>query len=264
MAVIEQPVQLEIYNLLRAALSLFKKSPYELAEAELSQARTQAVNEFRIESKVLNTPEAAAVIITEQELQQAYQEIQGRYSSEDAFLGDLEKNRLDKDSLLAALHRQCKVNTVLELVAGREPLLVEIKSEWEPPDMRFLQGIAALSAAYKGPLALMSFDPAVMKAIKELAPGVPRGIVSGLYEGPGWWRDKLDEKRAYALSHFLESRSAAPDFYAYDVKALPTPVTRFVREVLDLPLFTWTVRTPEQRAIAERWADAPIFEGYEP
>jgi glycerophosphoryl diester phosphodiesterase len=153
---------------------------------------------------------------------------------------------------------------LLELTAGREPLLVEIKSEWEPPDRRFLLGIAALSTAYTGPLALMSFDPAVMTAIRELAPDVPRGIVSGLYEGPGWWRDKLDEKRAYALSHFLESRPAAPDFYAYDVKALPTPVTRFVREVMGLPLLTWTVRTPEQRKIAERWADAPIFEGYEP
>ena len=31
----------------------------------------------------------------------------------------------------------------------------------------------------------------------------------------------------------------------------------------DLPLFTWTVRTPRQRARAARWADAPIFEGYE-
>ncbi len=153
---------------------------------------------------------------------------------------------------------------LLELTAGREPLLVEIKSEWEAPDHRFLQGIAALSTAYTGPLALMSFDPAVMTAVKELAPGVPRGIVSGLYEGHGWWRDKLDERRAYALSHFLESRPTAPDFYAYDVKALPTPVTRFVREVLGLRLFTWTVRTPEQRRIAERWADAPIFEGYEP
>jgi len=100
--------------------------------------------------------------------------------------------------------------------------------------------------------------------VKELAPGVPRGMVSGLYEGPGWWPDKLPPERAYALSHFLESAPAAPDFYAYDVKALPTPVTRFVREVLGVPLFTWTVRTPEQRRIAERWADAPIFEGYEP
>jgi hypothetical protein len=35
------------------------------------------------------------------------------------------------------------------------------------------------------------------------------------------------------------------------------------RQAADLPLFTWTVRTPRQRAAAARWADAPIFEGYE-
>lgn len=157
-----------------------------------------------------------------------------------------------------------ELGALLELVAGREPLLVEIKSEWEAPDPRFLNSIAALSTAYRGPIALMSFDPAVMAAVKELAPGIPRGMVSGLYEGEGWWRDKIDDKRAFALSHFLESRPVAPDFYAYDVKALPTPVTRFVREVLGLPLFTWTVRTAEQRKTAERWADVPIFEGYEP
>ncbi|TAN66019.1 MAG: nitrogen fixation protein NifM [Methylobacter sp.] len=123
MAVIEKPIQLETYNLLRAALSLFKKSPNELAEAELQQAKTQALNEFRIESRVLNTPEAAAVIITEQELQQAYQEIRDRYEDEAVFLGDLEKNQLSKDSLQAALHRQCRVNRVLELVAGRAPAI---------------------------------------------------------------------------------------------------------------------------------------------
>lgn len=153
---------------------------------------------------------------------------------------------------------------LLELVGGRQPLLVEIKSEWEAPDPRFLQRIAALSAAYRGPLGLMSFDPAVMAPLKELAPGVPRGIVSGLFEGEGWWRDRLGAERAYRLSHFLESRPAAPDFYAYDVKALPTPVTRFIREVLQLPMFTWTVRTPEEAMTAAKWADAPIFEGFEP
>lgn len=127
MAVIEQPAQLETYNLLRAALVLFKKSPNELAEAELKQAKTQALKEFRIESQVLNTPEAASVIITEQELRQAYQEIQGRYENEAAFLGDLEKNRLDTAGLQAALHRQCKVNTVLELVASRAPAISDVE-----------------------------------------------------------------------------------------------------------------------------------------
>jgi glycerophosphoryl diester phosphodiesterase len=153
---------------------------------------------------------------------------------------------------------------LMQLVGGREPLLVEIKSEWERPDPRFMKAIAALAAAYRGPIGLMSFDPAVMVALKELAPTVPRGIVSGLFEGEGWWLDKLGAERAFRLSHFLESRPVAPDFYAYDVKALPTPVTRFVREVLGLPLFTWTVKTEEERRIAARWADAPIFEGFEP
>ncbi len=127
MTKIDKPIQLETYNLLRAALALFKKTPAELAEDELKQAKIQALNEFRIESRVLNTPEAASVIITDQEIQQAFQEIRDRYDDEDAFFSDLEKNQLDNASLLAALHRQCKVNTVLELVASHSPNISEVE-----------------------------------------------------------------------------------------------------------------------------------------
>jgi glycerophosphoryl diester phosphodiesterase len=153
---------------------------------------------------------------------------------------------------------------LLDLVGGRVPLLIEIKSEWEAPDMRYLQAIAALAGTYRGPVALMSFDPAVMAGIRSIAPDIQRGIVSWLFAADCWWRGTLGPERAYALTHLLESGPAAPDFYAYDVNALPTPVTQFVREVLGLPLFTWTVRTQEQSQTAARWADAPIFEGYEP
>ena len=31
----------------------------------------------------------------------------------------------------------------------------------------------------------------------------------------------------------------------------------------ELPLFSWTIRTARERRAAARWADAPIFEGYE-
>ncbi|MDO9160762.1 MAG: nitrogen fixation protein NifM [Methylococcaceae bacterium] len=127
MTKIDKPIQLETYNLLRAALSLFKKTPAELAGDELTQAKIQALNEFKIESRVLNTPEAASVIITDQEIQQAYQEIRDRYQDEDSFLIDLEKNKLDNVSLLAALHRQCKVNTVLEFVARNAPDINEVE-----------------------------------------------------------------------------------------------------------------------------------------
>ncbi len=153
---------------------------------------------------------------------------------------------------------------LLELVHGRVPLLVEIKSEWAPPRLAFLKRIATLASAYAGPLALMSFDPAVMVQIRQLAPGIPRGIVSGLYKGPGWWLDKLSPERAFRLGHLLEIGPVCPSFVSYHVKALPTPVTRYIREVAGITLFCWTVRTPVDRARAAEWADAPTFEGYLP
>lgn len=152
----------------------------------------------------------------------------------------------------------------LEQIGGRVPLLVEIKSDWDMPFPGFLEAIAKVSAAYKGPLAVMSFDPAVMAAMRELAPHVPRGIVSGGYRGHDWWRQRIDFRRGWRLKHLLESGPAAPHFYSYHVKSLPTPVTRFVREVMGLPLFSWTVRTDIDRKISARWADAMTFEGFEP
>jgi glycerophosphoryl diester phosphodiesterase len=152
----------------------------------------------------------------------------------------------------------------LEMVGGRVALLVEIKSEWRPLPVAFLRAIADLARAYKGPIALMSFDPAVMVAIRDLAPGIPRGIVAGVYEGDGWWLDQLGPERAYALTHMLECGPVAPQFISYHVKALPSPVTRFLREGLNMPLFCWTVRTEADRATAAKYADAPTFEGYEP
>ena len=159
------------------------------------------------------------------------------------------------------------ISTFAEMLAavdGAVPLLVEIKSEWDLPDKKFLNHIAKLASAYRGPIALMSFDTAVMTALRELAPKVPRGIVSGTYAGAGWWNRKISKARAANLRDLLESGPVAPDFYAYQVSALPTPVTRFVREVLELPLFTWTVRTAKERTAAQNWADAEIFEGSEP
>lgn len=153
---------------------------------------------------------------------------------------------------------------LLELAGGQGPILAEIKSEWAPPDTAFLKAIAKLAKAYKGPLALMSFDPAMIAGIKDLAPKVPRGIISGMYQGDGWWLEQLDAERAFRLSQLIESGPAAPDFFAYHVKDLPTPVTRFLREGLGIPLFTWTVRTPADLATAKAFADAPIFEGLAP
>ena len=164
----------------------------------------------------------------------------------------------------ASRDRMLTFAELLELAGGRGPLIVEVKSEWQGSKPGFLKAIARLASAYKGPIALMSFDPAPIAALAELAPKVPRGIVSGVYEGRGWWLDRLGRERGDRLTNLLESGPAKVSFYSYDVRALPTPVTQYVREVQGLPLYCWTVRSPVDRKIAAKWADAPTFEGFEP
>ena len=182
----------------------------------------------------------------------------------DETTGRLTNTRASVADLTAADIKRIAYRDSSTRISTFAALLVEIKSEWNLPDRGFLTEVARLSAAYRGPIALMSFDPDVMAAIRELAPGVPRGLVSGSYAGAGWWSRKLTRTRAAKLRDLLESAPAAPDFYAYQVSALPTAVTEFTRSVLGLPLFTWTVRTARDRAIAAKWADAPIFEGAAP
>jgi glycerophosphoryl diester phosphodiesterase len=178
-------------------------------------------------------------------------------------IADLNSTQIQQLRTQTGGHGVLTFADLLEQVAGRVPLLVEIKSEWQPPDIPFLSEIARRALDYPGDIALMSFDPDVMTVMRELATEIPRGIISGSYKDEHdetWWRDCISDERAERLANLLESGAAAPSFYAYHVKALPTPVTRYVREVDGLPVFAWTVRSHEDLAHARLYADAAIFE----
>ncbi|MGE0769591.1 MAG: glycerophosphodiester phosphodiesterase family protein [Hyphomicrobiaceae bacterium] len=159
--------------------------------------------------------------------------------------------------------RILRLGDFLGLVAGRVPILIEVKTSWSTPDPRFMAAIARDIAGYRGPCALMSFDPTIIAALKPRLPNVPRGIVSGVYT-PEWSEGRLDDERSWRLTNLIESGPAAPHFFAYHVKSLPTAVTRFLREGLGIALFAWTVRSAEDLATARAWADAPIFESVDP
>ncbi|MEO8668879.1 MAG: glycerophosphodiester phosphodiesterase, partial [Bauldia sp.] len=67
-----------------------------------------------------------------------------------------------------------------------------------------------------------------------------------------------------ALRHLLAAAVVAPQFIAFDVSALPADAPLLLRHVFRMPLLTWTVRTPADRATAGRWADQIIFETFDP
>lgn len=149
---------------------------------------------------------------------------------------------------------------LLDLVEGRVPLLLEVKSTWRR-DGAFERNIAKPLASYKGPVGVMSFDPYSVAAFREAAPNVPRGLVSERYDKDQW--PQLSARQRFAMRHLLTSAFAWPSFIAYDVRALPA-VAPLGARLAGLPLLAWTVRTEEERTRALRYADAIIFEGIRP
>lgn len=114
------------YILLRASQELFGKAPGELDDAQRSAAVQQAQREYSLENRILATPEAAAVIVAEQEVERAVATVRERYSDETAFAEDLAGNGLGVAALQRALYRQCKVESVLEKIALDAPVATDV------------------------------------------------------------------------------------------------------------------------------------------
>nr|WP_298899433.1 glycerophosphodiester phosphodiesterase family protein [uncultured Altererythrobacter sp.] len=140
---------------------------------------------------------------------------------------------------------------LLELVDGRVPLLIEIKSkpgydvEWT------CLYIDNYLRAYTGNCAVMSFDPRVVRWFRKHSPQTCVGLVMREDEH-GYTQKAWQRRMAYWI--------ALPDFLAYHIEALPNDwVARLRRK--GLPVLTWTANSPEMRRRALSRADALISEG---
>jgi glycerophosphoryl diester phosphodiesterase len=132
--------------------------------------------------------------------------------------------------------------SLFALVDGHVPLLLEAKVggdiwRWVPALRQALEG-------YAGAFGVMSFDARLPRLLKTNLPNVRRGLVV---------RDSL-----HPLKRWLAMRLASPQFLAVDAAALGEAWVERARQ--RMPVYSWTIRTPEQRAQAAVHADAPIWE----
>jgi glycerophosphoryl diester phosphodiesterase len=158
--------------------------------------------------------------------------------------------------------RMMTLGELCEFVARRVPLVVELKSRFDG-DLRLVRRAAEVVKTYAGPIALMSFDPAPIAALREIAPDVTRGIVAERHYDDNEWR-QLTAAQKRSLTFLLHGSRTRPHFVAYHVKDLPSPGPLIARYLFRCPLLAWTVRTEEDRAAAKRFADQMIFEGFRP
>lgn len=162
----------------------------------------------------------------------------------------------------ADMERMITLGEMLRLVNGRAPIIVEIKASFSD-DRRLEKRVAEVIKGYAGKIAVMSFDPMSMAAMRKLAPEVCRGVVQeSVYDDPEW--DMLTPARKRRLGRLLHLPWSRPDFLAWYIRDLDHRTPRLARNLLGYPMLTWTIRTPADQARAGLYADQMIFEGFVP
>lgn len=191
-----------------------------------------------------------------------HDDVLGRLNEGDAPLATLSAAELKRVAFKDTAERMMSVGDLCDLVDGRVPLVIEVKSHFDG-DRKLVARLTQVLAAYRGPAAAMSFDPDQVLALKQAMPQLVRGITAQRrYDDPYW--DKLPVTKRDAMLYLRHGFVTQPHFVAYWVQQLPAPAPWIARHLFGCPLLTWTVRTPEQRTVAARQADQMIFEGFVP
>lgn len=151
---------------------------------------------------------------------------------------------------------------VLVQVAGRVPLLIELKDQDGAmgPDIGTLEtAVTDALAGYDGPAAVMSFNPHSVRTLASLLPDIPRGLVTSAFNADDWPTLPADTRAM--LKNISDYDRVGASFISHDARDLDAP--RIAELKADgAKVLCWTIRSPEEETKARRIADNVTFEAY--
>jgi glycerophosphoryl diester phosphodiesterase len=156
------------------------------------------------------------------------------------------------------------LEAVLKLVSGQVGVLVEIKDQdgalgddLGPLETR----VAEVLNAYRGPVAVMSLNPHAIYLMQDMAPNVPRGLVTSPFSKEHW--PQVSRARADELAEIPDFEACGASFISHQFQALDMPAVNRIRQQGD-PVLSWTIKSEDDEHEARRLADNITFEGYLP
>lgn len=150
---------------------------------------------------------------------------------------------------------------VLDLVAGEVPLVIEIKDQDGAmgPDIGPLEtAVAAALESYRGEVAVMSFNPHSVAMLADLAPNIPRGLVTSAYRYEDWPLPRPVCDRLREIPDYDRTGSC---FVSHEVDDLNRPRIAELK-ARGAMICCWTVRSEQAEKKAREVADNITFEGY--
>ncbi len=223
-------------------------------ENSLSAFRAAIVAGYGIELDVQRSADAVAVVFHDDDMH--------RLTDATGAFQDHSADELGRTVLRGSTDTIPTLREVLALVAGKVPLLVEIKENWntmKDTDGILEKAVAAALAGYSGPVAVMAFNPHCIAHMARLAPELPRGLTTEAYDPvlnapiPAKICDHLRE-----IPDYDRTRST---FISHQVSDLGRPRVAALK-AQGAAILCWTVRSAEDEAKARTVAHNITFEGY--
>ena len=150
---------------------------------------------------------------------------------------------------------------ILEIVAGRVPLLIEIKDQ----DLRLGPNVGPLEEAtakalqgYAGPVAVMSFNPHSVYKMAQLAPDIPRGLTTCDFNADDW--PLVPEVRRLELAQIPDIDGTGACFISHDANDLSAARVAALK-AQGIDILCWTIRSAEAEGTARAGAQNGTCEG---
>lgn len=223
-------------------------------ENSLAAIRAAIAKGYGIEIDLQLSSDGVAMVFHDEALE--------RLTGQAGQLADLPAGKLGQIPLLGGAEGIPTFAEVLALVAGRAPLLIELKDQtglMAPTDGRLEAATVAALRHYSGPVALMSFNPHSIARIAELAPHLPRGLTTCGWDAAEW--APVPPARCAELREIPDYQRCGASFVSHDAADLDRPRLAELRAE-GAAILCWTITSPEAEAKARRQAQNITFEGY--
>ncbi|MBF7097373.1 glycerophosphodiester phosphodiesterase [Alkalibacter sp. M17DMB] len=159
-------------------------------------------------------------------------------------LRDITYDELSKRKILKSDEIVPLLSDVLDLVNGKIPILIEIKSDGKAGKLEELLLVQLKS--YKGKYAIQSFDPLSLKWFRDNSPEIVRGQLSGDFEINDYEKKYQGEPelplyQKLLLRNLLLNFMSRPNFIAYQISGTSFDFIRKIKR-LGVPVLGWTVK----------------------
>lgn len=170
-------------------------------------------------------------------------------------LADLKEHKINDTDLTI-----CTLDEVLEFVAGRVPIILDLYSENNVG--KFEEGLLEIVEKYiekydlLDDVAIMSTNPYCLQWFYQNAPWFPRIIRSGVFKVKRYAGVKGKKLKKLKLCKICN-----PDYIAYNAKDLPC---KYIKKHQPVGVLAYNVKSQDEYHEVAKYCDNIIFDSFEP